>query len=335
MNTGYKIKNNDIETLFESFPINIAATYGVTDSKFTDNQSRFKKNGQTLKEAVGKTYPTSAGAFIGESNQTSAYKAEGQPIDVALKGCRPIGIPIARLTPGTHYVNRVNGETWLSSLSDSATGTKLEYNPKYIHIELLGGGGGGGGTGIACASAGGGGGGYCYTPLAIPENSHLKFVVGAKGNGSSGRGAGAAGGTSEILRADGSRICAAFGGGGGGYNTDPGGSAGEAVGGFVNTSGGNGGNKENNGTGVIQTSIILDKPEQTAWTRGEKYGGLSSGNNYGGGGGASAFSNGADGDSRETPSPAAGYGCGGAGGGYSAKVVNGGDGADGFVNLYY
>lgn len=332
---GYKIHGNDIEALFEGVPIDIAATYGVTDSNFTDNHNRFQKGGRPLKEAMGKTFPTSAGAYIGGSNKTSAFKAGGQPIDVALKGCRPIGIPIARLTPGTHYVNRVNGETWLSSLPDSATGTRLEYNPKYMHVELLGGGGGGGGTGLACASAGGGGGGYCYIPLAIPENSHLKFVVGAKGNGSVGRGAGSVGGTSEVFNADGMQICAAFGGGGGGYNTDPGGAAGEAVGGIVNISGGNGGNKENNGVGVIQTLVTLDKPEQTVWTRGGMNGGVSSGNNYGGGGGASAFSDGAAGNSRETPSPAVGYGGGGAGGGYFAKVVNGGDGADGLINLYY
>lgn len=220
MDTGYNIQDKDIGTLFESFPNDIAQTYGVADSMFTDNQSRFKKGGRPMKEAMGKTIPTSAGAYIGGSDQTSAFKVEGQPIDVALKGCRPIGIPIARLTPGTHYVNRVNGETWLSSLPDSATGTKLEYNPKYLHIEFLGGGGGGGGTGIACASAGGGGGGYCYTALAIPENSHLMFIVGAKGNGSVGRGSGSEGGTSKALSADGTELCSAYGGGGGGRYRD-------------------------------------------------------------------------------------------------------------------
>lgn len=335
MATGFKVQNNDIDNLFECFPNDIAQTYGVTDSKFSDNQNKFKKGGRPLKEVIGRTIPTSAGAYIGGSNKTSAFKSGGQLIDVALKGCRPIGIPIARLAHGTHYVNRVNGETWLSSLPDSASGTKLEYNPRYLHVELLGGGGGGGGTGVACASAGGGGGGYCYISLSIPENSHLQMTVGAKGKGSSGRGAGSTGGTSKVLSADGTRICAAFGGGGGGYNTDPGGAAGEAVGGIVNISGGNGGNKENNGVGVIQTLVPLDKPEQTVWTRGGTNGGVSSGNNYGGGGGASAFSDGAAGNSRETPSPAVGYGCGGAGGGYSAKVVNGGDGADGLINLYY
>lgn len=334
MDTGYKIHGKNIDSLFECFPNDIAETYGVTDSMF-NAQNKFKKGGLPLKEATGKIFPTSAGEHTGGNNKTYEFKSAGQAIDVALKGCRPIGIPIARLTPGTHYVNRLNGETWLSSLPDSATGTKLEYQPKYIHAEILGGGGGGGGTGYACASAGGGGGGYCYLPLAIPENSHIKFIVGAKGAGSVGRGAGSSGGTSEVFSADGTRICAAFGGGGGGYNTDPGGAGGGTIGGVVNFGGGSGGNKENSGTGVSQTPVTLDKPELTVWIRGGTNGGVSNGNNYGGGGGASAFSDGAAGNSRETPSPAVGYGSGGAGGGYSAKIVNGSDGSDGLINLYY
>ena len=335
MDSGFKINGNTIESQFECFPKDIAAEYGVTDSAFTSNQGKFKKRGVSLKEYIGMTIPTSAGTNIGSNNKTEAFKLNKQPIDVAIKGCRPIGIPIARIAPGTHYLNRVNGETWLSSLPDSASGIRLEYCPKYLHVELIGGGGGGGGTGVACASVGGGEGGYCYISIEVPENSHLQLIVGAKGKGSNGKGAGNAGGISEILNADGNRICAAFGGGGGGYNTEPGGSAGSAVGGIVNISGGQGGNKEMNGAGVPQSVVMLDKPEQTIWTRGGTKGGVSNGNNYGGAGGASVFSDGAPGNSRETPMPAVGYGNGGAGGGYSAKIVDGGDGGDGLINLYY
>lgn len=335
MNTGFKINSNDINTLFESFHNEIAGVYGVTGSKFTDVHNRFKKGESPIKDALGITIPTSSGTNIGGSNKTYVIKVAGQLIDVALPGCRPIGIPIARLTPGTHYLNRLNGETWLSSSPNSATGVKLEYNPKYMHMELLGGGGGGAGTGTACASAGGGGGGYCYISIALSENSYIQLIVGAKGKGGNGRSAGNSGGASKILRTDGTEICAAFGGGGGGYNTDPGGIGGVAVGGVVNINGGRGGNKENHGVGVSLTYVSLDKPEQTVWTRGDTNGGVSSGNNYGGGGGASVFSNGAPGSSRSTPEPAVGYGNGGAGGGYSARVINGGDGADGLINLYY
>ena len=335
MDTGFKILNKDLEALYESFPNEIAVTYGVTDSKFTDNGNKFKKEGRPIKEVIEKTIPTSAGANTGGSYKISAYKTEGQPIDVALKGCRPIGIPIARLTPGTHYINRLDSETWLSSLPNSATGIKLEYNPKYLHVELLGGGGGGGGSATFYASAGGGSGGYCYKTISIPENSYLQFVVGEKGFGGNAREKGANGGTSKILNADGFEICSAAGGNGGDINNSDGGWFGSATGGLVNISGAQGGAKENNGSGLSQLTVTLDKPEQTIWIRGGTNGGISNGNNFGGGGGASVFSNGAAGNTNTTPE-AAGYGAGGAGAGFKAATASkGGDGGEGLINLYY
>lgn len=143
MTTNYKINNVDIDSIYETFDTSVAQQYGVTDSKFTDSTAKFKKNGQPLKTAIGKTFPTSAGTHLGGSNTCTQYKVNGQPIDVALKGCRPIGIPLATLSVGTHYINRVNGETWLSTSANSATGTRLDYNPKFIFVELQGGGGGG------------------------------------------------------------------------------------------------------------------------------------------------------------------------------------------------
>ncbi len=336
MDTNYKIKDRDIATIFETFPVEIAKLYTVTKSKLTDDESRIKINDRSIQDSIGVIMPTSAGKYhIGGNNIENAIMINGEALDVALKGCRPIGIPVARLTPGTHYLNRIGGVTWLSSKSNSATGTKLEYNPKYLHAEVQGGGGGGAGTGTACASAGGGGGGYCYTPLTLSEGDCLKLIVGAKGNGGSGREAGSAGGASMILRADGTQICVANGGAGGGYNDDPGGQGGIAIGGDKNISGGKGGKKANSGEGVYTRNVQLNKPELTTWSRGGTQGGPSSGNYYGGGGGASAFSNGRAGNTKDTPSPATGYGAGGAGGGYNFKTKNGGHGADGLINLYY
>lgn len=143
MATNYKINNVDIDSIYETFTTSVAQQYGVTDSKFTDSTAKFKKNRQPLKTAIGKTFPTSAGTHLGGSNTCTQYKVNGQPINVALKGCRPIGIPLATLSVGTHYINRVNGETWLSTSANSATGTRLDYNPKFIFVELQGGGGGG------------------------------------------------------------------------------------------------------------------------------------------------------------------------------------------------
>ncbi len=334
MNTGYKINGVDIEQLFESFPIEIAQEYGVTDSLLTASEY-FKKNNISLKQAINKVFPTSSGNCIGGSNVDAHYKVLGSPIDISLKGCRPIGIPIARLEVGTHYVNRVNGVTWLSSSPNSATGIKLEYNPKYLHVELLGGGGGGAGSSSVYASSGGGGGGYCYTTLVIPDNSFVKLIVGAKGNGGNARENGYNGGDSKIELADGSVLCIAMGGQGGKINNDGLGEAGRATGGIVNISGGNGGLKENYGSGIEKTIVNLNKPESTYWIRGGTSGGSSLGNNFGGGGGASAFSNGANANSNTTPA-AAEYGAGGAGAGFKAVTASlGGDGGNGLINLYY
>ena len=173
MATNYKIDNVDIDEIYETFETSVAEQYGVTDSKFTDATAKFEGNGQPLKTAIGKTFPTSAGTHLGGSNTCTQYKVNGQPIDVALKGCRPIGIPLATLSPGTHYINRINGETWLSTSANSATGTRLNYNPKYIFVEIQGGGGGGAGSSAVWCSGGGGGGGYTFTGIAPVSYTHL------------------------------------------------------------------------------------------------------------------------------------------------------------------
>ena len=109
MATNYKINGTDIEDIFESFTLAEQQEGGVTDSKFSDGSGRFKQNGADLKTALGKTFPTSAGSYIGGANSTTEYTAQGAAIDVALKGCRPIGILRSTLGVGTWYINRVNG----------------------------------------------------------------------------------------------------------------------------------------------------------------------------------------------------------------------------------
>ena len=143
MPTNYKINGTDIEDIFESFTTAEQSEGGVTDSKFSDGSGRFKQNGVDLKTALGKTFPTSAGSYIGGANSTTDYTAAAAAIDVALKGCRPIGILRSTLGVGTWYINRVNGQTWVSSSPNSASGTRLDHDPKFIFLELQGGGGGG------------------------------------------------------------------------------------------------------------------------------------------------------------------------------------------------
>ena len=335
MAMNYKINNVDIDETYETFETSVAEQYGVTDSKFTDSAAKFKKNGQPLKTALGKTFPTSAGTHLGGSNTCTQYKVNGQPIDVALKGCRPIGIPLATLSPGTHYINRVNGETWLSTSPNSATGTRLSYNPKFVFVEIQGGGGGGAGSSGVWCSGGGGGGGYAFTGIAIPENSYIRIVVGIAGPRGENRSDGGNGGTSYLYNANGSVILQANGGGKGRKTDDGQGTPGIYSGG-TGINGGYGAVKEESGGGTTSTTLTYDKPEGTTFVRGGKSGGTTGGNNYGGGGGASAFANGANGDSRTKPSSPGIQGSGGAGAGFKAGVANpGSHGGEGLANIYY
>lgn len=336
MATNYKINGTDIEDIFESFTTAEQSEGGVTDSKFSDGSGRFKQNGADLKTALGKTFPTSAGSYIGGANSTTDYTAEGAAIDVALKGCRPIGILRSTLGVGTWYINRVNGQTWVSSSPNSASGTRIDHDPKFIFLELQGGGGGGAGSGLTGCSGGGGAGGYCFVAVEIPDGSYLRVVVGAGGEAGGGDANGSAGGATTLYDASGGVIAQANGGNGGNRRSDDTASGGTASGGSVNITGGYGGGKEDAGGAVSAFTVTLPKPEQTQWTRGGFSGGSSNGNNYGGAGGASAFAAGANGDSRTTPSAAGKLGSGGAGAGYQAFQQNAGTaGGDGFARAYY
>lgn len=336
MPTNYKINGTDIEDIFESFTIAEQQEGGVTDSKFSDGTGRFKQNGVDLKTALGKTFPTSAGSYIGGANSTTDYTAAGAAIDVALKGCRPIGILRANLGVGTWYINRVNGQTWVSSQPNSASGTRLDHDPKFIFLELQGGGGGGAGSGLLGCSGGGGAGGYCFVAVEIPDGSYLRVVVREGGAAGGDDEDGAVGGATTLYDASGGVIAQANGGAGGHRRSDSTADGGTASGGSVNITGGYGGGKEDGGGGVSAFTVTLPKPEQTQWSRGGFNGGSSGGNNYGGGGGASVFAAGANGDSRQTPSAAGTLGSGGAGGGYQAlQESNGTAGGDGFARIYY
>lgn len=336
MATNYKINGTDIEDIFESFTTAEQSEGGVTDSKFSDGSGRFKQNGADLKTALGKTFPTSAGSYIGGANSTTDYTAAGAAIDVALKGCRPIGILRSTLGVGTWYINRVNGQTWVSSSANSASGTRLDHDPKFIFLELQGGGGGGAGSGLLGCSGGGGAGGYCFVAVEIPDGSYLRVVVGEGGAAGGDDENGAVGGATTLYDASGGVIAQANGGNGGNRRSDNTASGGTASGGSVNVSGGYGGGKEDAGGAVSAFTVTLPKPEQTQWTRGGFSGGSSNGSNYGGGGGASVFAAGANGDSRTTPSAAGKLGSGGAGGGFEAFQQSAGTaGGDGFARAYY
>lgn len=335
INTGYRVNSIDIADLLESFTTEEQSEGGVTDSVLSDTNEKFRKNGSGIKSALNITFPTSAGQYIGYQGYFDAFRVGRTLTDVALKGRRPIGVLRATLGVGTWYVNRINGQTWVSSSPNSASGTRLDHDPWHIFIELQAGGGGGAGGSALYASSGGGGGAYCFKAITIPDNSYIRVEVGAGGNGgAAGTGNnGETGGNTICYDSAGEFIARAYGGYGGAHNNDYTVEGGQAIGGDVNVSGGNGGTKENAGSGVSAFTVTLPKPEQTQWTRGGFSGGSSPGNNHGGGGGASAFANGGNGD---RDNPAAGrLGSGGGGGGYRLEGTAGAAGGAGEFRVYY
>lgn len=339
--TSYLVDSNDLGRNHESFFVEIAGEYNVQASNYSSDVSAYKKQGSSFGLTNDKVFPISAGNHIGGSYGCEQYRKGGIPIDVALKGRRPIGIPVGRiLYSSVQYLNRIGDKTYLSSEANSPTGEILEYNPICMHVELLGGGGGGAGSSLTYASGGGGAGGYCYATIEIPENSHLRISVGAGGSGGSSRLDGKKGEKTSIFNADNIELCYADGGEGGKKGpVGGGGNGGNSGGGILNIKGAKGGKKEHAGENVPVFLVTLDKPEVTSWTRGGT--GLLYQENtridshYGGAGGASVFAD-PEIPNRSTAFYQSEYGVGGAGGGFEiASSARGTDGGCGLVNLYY
>lgn len=332
----FSIKDENIDDIFESFTLEEQSQYGVNESAFNAS-SKFMVNGEAIKVALGKIYPSSAGSFIGGENTTRAFNVNGQPIDIALKGRRPIGIPIYETKgPAEFYINRVSGETWCASSPRVAQGIRLPHDPQILFIELQAGGGGGAGSGLTGCSGGGGAGGYAFKAIELGEDDYIKIVVGKAGDAGNADANGGGGGDSYINNSSEDTVVLCYGGKGGFARSDSSADGGSSTGGDINISGGAGGGKEKNGGSIAAFDITLPKPESTVWKKETVTGGISSGNNYGGGGGASVFAKGADGDSRETPSTAGNLGSGGAGAGYQAFKQNPGTaGGQGYCKIYY
>lgn len=133
INTGYRVNGIDIIDFLESFTTEEQTDGGVTDSVLSDENEKFRKNGFGIKTALSITFPTSAGKYIGWQNHFDAFRIGRSRTDVASKSCRPIGVLRHTLsTPGTYYINRINNQTWVSSLPNSASGTRLDHDPKYV-----------------------------------------------------------------------------------------------------------------------------------------------------------------------------------------------------------
>lgn len=355
--SNYRIRGNDIENVLEIFKTSEGVS--LTHSSFDD--SRMKKTGSQLDGYLDGYIPTSAGSsYLGGSNLVN-YKTAGNKVDCALRGYRPSGALLLATVNGVvgssnvvKYVNRIDGQTWFSDSPNSATGTRLNHDPKCLHIFLTG--GGGSGSTIPSTSyerrGGGSAGASVYYPAQIPENGYLEITVGYGGQAKSVKSEppGNGGGASYLRSSAQGLLATANGGYGGGDEShcidgDHGkgcyggtyaigvqtsfaaGNAGGFNGGY------GGGAETDQGTreAIAQTNVALCVPEGASKTVGG-FPATSPVNNAGGFGGNSIWAAGGVCAAR-SPGGAGSLGSGGAScGRYSETAGNGGPGV---CYIYY
>lgn len=360
MDSGYKLWGQDLGELLEFFSNSEQSTYGVTNSNLTDGNTFYKKGGADLKTAMGGTFPSSAGTnYPGGYNTIPSYKVSGVAVDAALKGCRPIGIPLKDVGAGSYVLYRSNDKTYFATGTSASGGTELNHSPQYVFFELQGAGGGGGGTQNLYSAGGGGSGAYMFGCLKIESPVYITVGSGGRGgNGvATGKGEDGQTGTNSTIQTQYSGTtytltAGAATGGEGGNNGDKGGSAGtcsfspsqlnnvEQYKVIAQYSGSPGASRRTAASSANGKSSITNtwlKPEGGSFTRPGGSGGYGQDRaGQGGGGGASYFGNGADGAYQGNGSAASSYGAGGGGGGnHVGRKYDGGAGADGRLILYY
>ena len=360
MNTGYKVHGQDISSLLEFFTNEELSGFTVISSRLTNGNDNFKKNNIDLKTSLSGIFPTSAGSdYPGGYNLLPSYKTNGEAIDVALKGCRPIGIPLKDVGAGSYVIYRSGDKTYFASGDQPTGGEELAHNPQYVFFELQGPGGGGGGTQDLYSGSGGASGAYMFGCLKISNPVYITVGQGGRGgNGVSvGKGEDGQTGNASTIQTqyNGVTYTLTAGpgtGGEGGNNGNKGGTAGtcsftpqliddveqyKIIGQYSGSPGSSRRTpaSERNGKEAIYNHWL--KPEGGSFTRPGGSGGRSKdepGN--GGGGGASVFGDGANGAFQNNGITPTAYGAGGSGGGnYIARKYDGGKGADGRFIIYY
>ena len=360
MNSGYKIGGRELSDVVEFFTTDEQNTHTVIDSRLTNGQNLYKKGGADLKLALNGTFPTSAGAdYPGGYNLLPPYKTNGAPIDVALKGCRPIGIPLKDVGAGSYVIYRSGDKTYFVSGNQPSGGEELAHNPQYVFFELQGPGGGGGGTQNLYSGSGGASGAYMFGCLKIDNPVYITVGQGGRGGAGVALGKGEDGqtGTASTIQTqyEGVTYTLTAGsgtGGEGGNNGNKGGTAGtcsftpqlidnveqyKIIGQYPGSPGSSRRTpaSEQNGKEAIYNYWL--KPEGGSFTRPGGNGGYSNDTaGYGGGGGASVFGDGGGGGYQHDGYLSEAYGAGGGGGGnYVGRKHDGGAGADGRFILYY
>lgn len=386
MATGYRIDGRDLEDGYlplSSIDDSIVVQYewanesDVLSSEYIlpmFSSNRYLKNGQPIKQAVGKVllksiFDTTDKPYPQMPARRSNFGVNGVFDErIGAKGQTPHGKLIAAFTTaGTHTIDLsddgylvVDGQKTDTYIANERTEFQYYLNDSgilNISALLAGGGGGGAGSGLTYCSAGGGGGGVSLssflgwrqsvTELKWKQGNHkfpITVTVGAGGAGGNKQSAGAAGENSSLDYGGYGGLGAAAGGGGGGTNEEAGGAgAGGGNTGYYHymSTGGAGGTKEHGGGSSTEVECSAkcwgyNKEDMLA-----KYGvrihngGASNGSNYGGGGGASALADGAPANSRGE-GVAGTYGAGGSGAGFTAFTSNaGGKGGDGVAYIFY
>lgn len=364
----YERKEESIENLGEIIPSNEFGNESTLSSS-----SKYKWDEQTFKQKTGKKYVTFAeGTGLLNTPYLYANGKESVIAKVYFKGVTSVNVrgyrPMKKLrctieggyyTTTVKYINKFSdGEVWISSSSNSRTGTKIstaEQDRHFFIFEMCAAGGGGAGGGGSSSKNGGGGGagGYDCFMMKLFDNRVFKITVGKRGLGGAGNllsgENGSAGEDSKIERVGyDAQLCVT--GGSGGLAASSGGAGGErnTVSSWIfwplymttetNGKGKSGGSAGNYGGDSLLT-IVNNTPEHEMFALSENGGSpgsaLSAG---GGGGGASLLGAGGHGagSAEHGKKPTSGFGGGGGGGIWS--VINnyrGGHGAPGVVNIYY
>lgn len=386
MATGFRYNGVDIENLVELYPAAYVEQYHLIESPLVTS-SGFRINGQPIKAATGKTlvYGSQSynngmtednGAFYisGSADDTSGwgirygtpFRINGEAIYTYSKGNTSIGRVLLEKGAGTYNI----AELFAEAIANDANPPQ---DLSSVWIQIVGGGGGGAGSGLTYCSAGGGAGGSSvfklirrssYQDSADYIASAWVATIGKGGAGGAEQANGASGEGSQITNGlSGGGAALASAGSGGNTNEGEGGrgGGGSAMGAgaqlrhfhTIKSNGGNGGTKEQNGSG--ETGYFCDFYESISprWTPRREYinndeklpetllpttynaGGASNGNNYGGGGGASALADGAPANSKGAGVNGT-LGAGGSGAGFIAFQSNkGGDGGDGVLRIIY
>ncbi len=181
--------------------------------------------------------PSSDYIYAQSENLDGKLKINGSPASISKIGHRPdFKTELVSTGAGTYYLNWFeNGEVWLSTTENSASGTQLSTTTqkrKVFIVSIFGAGGGGGssqwGVFVNHVGSGAGGGGMLSACLYLTAASgSIKITIGSGGTCGKDGGGGAGGGSSYIYNGT-SSIVGAYGGAGGSGNEGPAGSGGSS-----------------------------------------------------------------------------------------------------------